>query len=89
MTSFVGSPGGFRLRKDPSKISLHEIVEVAQGAVSVAKCVLDRCEYGRKSNCPISAKWRKLQGSIVNFLEQTTLQDLLGSYRVDVMTLEN
>ncbi len=80
-TSFVGSPGGFRLRKDPSKISLHEIIEAAQGAISVAKCILDRCEYGRKNNCPISAEWRKLQDSIVNFLKQTTLQNILGSCR--------
>lgn len=78
VASFVGSPGGFRLRKNPSRISLHDIVEAAQGPVSVAKCILDRCEYGRRSDCPVSAEWRKLQDSIVGFLKQTTLQDILN-----------
>lgn len=77
VTSFVGSPGGFRLRKDPAEISFYEIVEAAQGPVSVAGCILDRCEYGHKNNCPVSAKWCKLQDSIVGFLKQTTLKDLL------------
>ena len=77
VASFVGSPGGFRLRIPPSEITLHRIVEAAQGPVSVAKCILDRCEFGHKSSCPVSAEWRKLQDSIVAFLKQTTLQDIL------------
>jgi Rrf2 family protein len=81
VASFVGSPGGFRLRKDISKISLYDIVEAVQGSISVAKCILERCEYRRKSNCPISAEWRKLQNSIVGFLKQTTLQKILCSCR--------
>ena len=81
VASFVGSPGGFRLRKNTSKISLYDIVEAVQGSVSVVKCILERCEYGRKSNCPISAEWRKLQDSIVGFLKQTTLQKILCSCR--------
>ncbi len=79
VTSFVGNPGGFRLRKDPAKITLYEIVDAAQGAVSVAKCIMAHCEYGHKNNCPVSREWRKLQNNIIDFLKQTTLKSILSS----------
>ncbi len=43
--------------------------EAAQGSVPVAKCVLDPFGHGRKSNCHISTGRRKLQNSIVGFLD--------------------
>ena len=78
ITSYVGRPGGFQLCKDLKRISLYEVVEAVQGPVLVAKCILDCCDYGRRSKCRLSGQWHKLQDSNVRFLKKITLQTVLA-----------
>ena len=79
VSSRAGRPGGFRLCKTPNRISLHQVVEAVQGPISVAKCILDYCDYGQRSCCPLSAQWRKLQDDTVRFLKKTTLGKVLAA----------
>jgi len=75
--SRMGPRGGFALSKDPSEISLMEIVKVLQGEIRLNRCLLggDGCEF--QPECKISAKLAHLQLHIDDYLGGITLAEIL------------
>jgi Rrf2 family iron-sulfur cluster assembly transcriptional regulator len=75
--SRTGRNGGFFLRRSPHRIALTDVIKAIQGPVSVNKCVLDRSACGRSDTCPLSAQLCGLQSTIDDFLNRTTIHDVL------------
>ena len=74
--SKMGAKGGFRLSRDPSKITLLEMIAAIQGPVTLNRCLLaiDACKRQRK--CTVSAKLVELQKSMDTFFAGVTLDEL-------------
>ncbi len=74
--SGMGPKGGFTLNREPSKITLMEIIKVLQGEISLNRCVLGEkgCEF--KSDCEISTKLTCLQLYIDGYLSGITLAEI-------------
>lgn len=72
-----GSKGGYRLRKNPRKINLLDIIETFEES-SLMRCL---CPTAKKrcvlsSTCPARRNWRKLNKTIKNIFKKTALTDL-------------
>lgn len=76
--STMGPKGGFALNKQPSKITLMEIIKVLQGGIRLNSCLLDGqgCEF--QSVCRISTKLSHLQQYIDNYLDGITLAEIVS-----------
>jgi Rrf2 family protein len=74
---YMGSQGGFTLARSPSQITLLEVVEAIQGPVIVRKCCLGLDVCPRRPSCSVSVKLEELQDSLVKFLENITLAEVL------------
>lgn len=74
VTSHRGIKGGFSIARNPGDILIKEIVELTEGAVSVAPCLREDCN--RASQCATQVVWNAMNESIVNTLSQFTLKDL-------------
>jgi len=74
--SIMGPEGGFMLSKNPSKITVRQVVEAVQGPVRLNRCLFDKklCRLSR--NCTISPELGRLQKNINAFLEGLTLRQL-------------
>ena len=70
--SEMGPSGGFVLCKNPSKITVRQLVEMIQGPVRLNNCKL--CRLSRC--CNISPELTRLQGKINEFLDGLTLRQL-------------
>ncbi|MGD0597082.1 MAG: Rrf2 family transcriptional regulator [Sedimentisphaerales bacterium] len=70
--SEMGPSGGFMLCKNPSKITVRQLVETIQGPVRLNNCKL--CRLCRC--CNISPELARLQGKINEFLDGLTLGQL-------------
>ena len=81
VTSIMGPRGGFVLNKEPSKITLMDIINPIQGCVRMNKCLLGGpgCEF--KADCPINTKLSCLQLYIDGYLGGITLKELLGTQK--------
>jgi len=80
--SCMGVKGGFRLSRDPSEISLLEVIEVIQGKVRLNRCLVSLKACGRQKVCPVRPKLVQVQETLLMTLQQTTLMDLIGEKRV-------
>jgi len=78
--SHRGVFGGFSLLKKPEEITILQIMEVLQGPVAINKCVLKKDLCPRERECLIQEGWSKIQSSLLDFLGNVTLADLLADY---------
>lgn len=79
--SCMGPKGGFRLSKDPSQISVLEVIEAIQGPVKLNRCLLGNSICPQQKKCKVRGKLAKLEDSINNYLSGITLDELVKSRR--------
>ena len=77
--SVMGPKGGFALNKNPSDISLMEIVAVLQGKLYLNACLVDDKECEFEPECNINTKLSFLQQHLDNYLENITLDKILDN----------
>ncbi len=74
--SFHGPGGGYALAKDPSGITVKEVVEAVEGPIDFIDCVDGDPGCGLYDRCPQVDIWRTLHGQFVGLLDQRTLKEL-------------
>jgi len=72
-----GPKGGFFLRRKPTQISIHEVMETVQGKFKVNLCILNAALCRRSGYCVIRQDLLNLQGTIVDYLKSATLGAML------------
>jgi Rrf2 family protein len=74
--SHRGAGGGFSLARDASEITVKDIVEKAEGAISIHDCLGDSrfCEYNR--SCALRDVWKEAQDRFLAVLDGMTLEEL-------------
>jgi Rrf2 family protein len=75
--SCMGARGGFRLGREPGRISLLDVVEAVQGRLSMNRCLLNKTCCPRTATCPVRAKMADLQSQMDEYLGGITLNDLI------------
>ena len=79
LRSSMGPRGGFSLRRNPSAISLLDVMEAIQGPVSVNRCVLGANVCPWHENCTVRDRLAVLQKGINDGLAHITLDELAHS----------
>jgi len=79
VSSSMGPKGGFALSKQPSEITLMDIVKALQGEVRLNRCLLggEGCEF--QADCEINTKLSGLQLYIDGYLGGITLAEIVKS----------
>ena len=77
-----GRGGGCELAVDPADLSMLQIIEVLDGPLEVAHCLLDsrRC-HGRDPECAVHSAWSEGRDAAIRSLAQTSLADALRRER--------
>lgn len=75
--SFRGPGKGMELGRAPKSISLAAVVRAVEGTKESDVCVLGLGVCSEENPCPLHKEWLPLRTAIHNFLEQTTLADLV------------
>jgi len=74
-----GSHGGYNLTREPSEISIREIVEVLEGDLKTVECVHNGNTCTRSSECPVKEIWHRLDKSVLDVLDNITLRDVVNN----------
>jgi Rrf2 family protein len=74
-----GAHGGYKLAKDPSLITIKDIVHTLEGSISLVECVDNPSVCDRSSTCLTRTVWEVLDKKISDTLSSITLSDLVES----------
>ena len=77
--SHRGVRGGFTLAKDPSEISVKEVLETIQGPYHLMKCLNDfkTCTMNKVDYCPLREILLIAEKRLVSVFDEYTLSDLV------------
>ena len=71
-----GQKGGFALARPAGDIRLSEIVQTAEGKLSLASCLDGPRGCNRSTDCAIRCVWEGLKGAMLSYLDGITLESL-------------
>ena len=71
-----GANGGYRLARDPERISAADIIDALEGPVSITECSSDdsNCDY--EHQCNTGNAWQRVNSAIRVALSEVTLMEL-------------
>ncbi len=75
--SMSGAKGGYLLMKEPSTITLLDVVKVLEGSMSPVPCVDHREMCDRSGYCRVVDVWDKVREAIDGVLSSVTIKDLV------------
>ena len=76
-----GASGGYTLSREPSEITLKEIVESLEGKIFLVDCDPDPKSCTRSGVCATRDVWQVIATKITGELESMTLADLVRTSR--------
>lgn len=90
--SIRGAHGGYRLARDPRRISLSQVIEAVDGPIALAMCACDHCDshdaedenatchlFHMDDGCPVSDGVRQLNDFFQGMLGHIHLHDLVNN----------
>lgn len=77
LESQKGKGGGFRLGKNPARISLFDIVEPIDHVSRWGGCLLGRSRCSDQNPCAVHFRWSGVRDVYLKFLKETSVGDLV------------
>ena len=78
--SIRGAQGGYVLSREPKDITIKEIFNVLEGPIELSECITEEMNCSRIDYCATRLLWLKINNSINEVLNSTTLQDVVNDY---------
>jgi len=75
--SVRGSGGGFKLVKNPDKLTLADLIEVFQGPLSINECTFKKRVCPNTGRCSLKSKIKNIEDSVKAELRSTSIGSLL------------
>lgn len=83
-----GPKGGYSLAKDPSQITLGEVIQIIEGPIQIVHCIEGDTTCEQKEQCTIQSPLRKIEHHIVNYLESITIDQICNETIEKILTVE-
>jgi Rrf2 family protein len=76
LVSEQGSNGGYRLARDPRKITTLEVIRSIDGPIILTACFTDHADCDQSGACTVREPLRKVHEGILRLLDSITISDL-------------
>ena len=77
LASEYGTNGGYRLTRDPRRISALEVIRAIDGPIVLANCFTEGAYCGHSGRCSVKRPLRKIHDGILRLLDSVSIQDML------------
>jgi len=84
-----GAQGGYVLARDPSQITVGEILTVLEGPLAPVPCIAEKTKRSKSSceryeNCTARSFWEKIMNTLNDVANSITVEDLVKCYNSTV-----
>lgn len=82
--SIRGAQGGYVLARDPSEITVGEILNVLEGPLEISECLSEEAgaECSRINYCATRLIWIKIKKAVNDVVNSITLDDMISDYEM-------
>jgi Rrf2 family protein len=77
LVSAYGTNGGYRLARDPRRISALEVIRAIDGPIVLANCFTEDSHCGHAGKCTVRRPLRKIHEGILRLLDSVSIEDML------------
>jgi FeS assembly SUF system regulator len=77
LISEYGTNGGYRLARDPRRISVLEVIRIVDGPVVLANCFTESASCGHSGRCTVKRPLKRIHDGIMRLLDSVSIQDML------------
>ena len=77
VNSIRGAQGGYLLTARPEEITVGAVIRALEGPLTSSECVESETACGKSEGCVLRGLWARINDSVNEVLDETTLQDLL------------
>lgn len=77
LVSEYGTNGGYRLARDPGRISALEVIRAIDGPIVLANCFTEGSVCGHAGRCTVKKPLRKIHEGILRLLDSVSIEDML------------
>ncbi len=88
VSSQRGVGGGFLLAKDPSEITMLDILEAEEGKLKLNHCLVDADFCQRDAYCSAHEVWHNAQHKMAEVLKQYSIADLVRREKENLQQLK-
>lgn len=81
LDSARGKGGGFRLARDPRRLTLLQVVEPFDAISAERRCLLGRPTCDDRRPCPAHHRWKSVSTRVAEFFRKTTVAELVAGTR--------
>lgn len=71
-----GANGGYRLARDPERITAADIIDALEGPVSITECSSDDSQCDFEAQCSTGNAWQRVNAAIRTALNEVSLLEL-------------
>lgn len=75
--SFRGVNGGYRLAREPARISIADIVTAMEGPIGMTECSAQAGLCDHETHCGVRVNWQRINEAIAGALAGVSLADML------------
>lgn len=76
LLSTRGKDGGYRLKQEPEKLSLMDVIEALEGPFAITECNLGHDHCNTETQCTLRTPWLHINNIISSTLAEIKLSDL-------------
>lgn len=82
--SIRGAQGGYVLARDPSEITVGEILNVLEGPLEISECLSEEAgpECSKINYCATRLIWIKIRKAVNDVVNSITLKDMISDYEM-------
>ena len=88
LKSSKGPTGGFALRMPAQEITMYQIVDSVDGVADYQRCPGGQTECNDEAPCGMHDSWKELRSRIIDYLERTSIADLVKALEQKRRSLE-
>lgn len=77
VVSLRGAKGGYMLSRQPSQISISQIIHAMDGPIGMTECSITPGLCTQESDCPARANWQRVNRVVLNALDQISLEQMI------------